>query len=65
MNGFQSLMIITFLAAVISMFLGVLNMGQHDKEGSNERSNRMMFLRVFFSFALFAEIIIYLFFIRS
>lgn len=64
MDGFKVLMVATFVAAFASMFAGVLNMGNKDEDGISKKSNAFMFARVFFSFALFAEIVIYLFFIR-
>ena len=64
MPGFKILMVVTFIAAFVTMLLGVFNMGHADKEGEAAKSNKLMFARVAFSFALFAEIVIYLFFIR-
>ena len=64
MNGFKVLMVATFVAAFATMFAGVINMGNKDEDGTAKKSSGLMFARVFFSFALFAEIVIYLFFIR-
>ena len=46
------------------MLMGVFSMGKKDDAGKPTQSNGLMFARVAFSFALFAEIVIYLFFIR-
>lgn len=64
MNGFKILMIATFIAAFVTMLMGVFNMGKKDEDGKPAKSNALMLARVMFSFALFAEIVIYLFFIR-
>lgn len=67
MSGFKIVMVLTFIAAFVTMLLGVFNMGkpnENDGETEQGRSSALMFARVFFSFALFAEIVIYLFFIR-
>lgn len=64
MNGFKILMVATFLAAFITMLMGVFSMGKKGADGKATNSNTLMLARVMFSFALFAEIVIYLFFIR-
>ena len=64
MNVFKVVMVATFIAAFVTMLMGVFSMGKKDEDGKPTKSNGLMFARVFFSFALFAEIVIYLVFIR-
>lgn len=56
------LMVITFLAAVATLLVGVVGMG--NTETSRRRSTRLMALRVGLCFALLCEMLAYAFLFR-
>ena len=64
MHPFKILMIVTFVLTFITLFAGILNMGEQTKQ-ARARSNKLMVLRVALGFSLLAEIVIYLAFIKG
>lgn len=60
---FPPLMIITFVAAILTLALGVSGM-MAGKAGGNDRSTQLMALRVGLCAVLLGEILIYITFVR-
>jgi hypothetical protein len=63
-SPFAYVMIATFLAAVVTMLLGVGGMSGKDTPERLARSNRLMFLRVGLCACLLAEILYYVNYLR-
>lgn len=65
-NPFSYIMAATFLGAVITMAMGVGNLGRSAKGQSNSSfSNQLMMLRVLLCGALVVEILLYTAFFRN
>lgn len=65
MSALKISMIVTFVLVLLTVFAGVGTMAGNDKSKDRERrSNKLMFLRVFLSFALFIQIIVYIIWFR-
>lgn len=64
-HPFAYVMVGTFLAAIVTMLIGVAGLGKTERgEHDANRSTRLMALRVGLCFLLLAEIIIYVSYIK-
>lgn len=64
MHPIVYLMIATFGAVVMVLFLGIATMGRQDKE-QGTKSSKLMMLRIALSFFLLAQIIYYVLVIKG
>ncbi len=57
-------MVLTFLAAVATLFAGIFDMGKNVQSPTKNKTNRLMVLRVTICLVLLVEMVIYATFLR-
>lgn len=65
MHPIVYLMIATFGATVMVLFLGIAGMGRRHEQGHAAKSSKLMMLRIALSFFLLAQIIYYVLIIKG